>query len=213
MKIGILGSGNVGRDLGTGLRRHDHEVMIGSRNPESEVLVEWKRSTGGTTGSSADAAAFGDLVMVATSFDGTEAALRMAGPERLAGKIVVDLTNPLDFSTGAPRLSVSGNDSAGESVQRWLPDAHVVKALNSINSGSMIDPSFPGGPPTMCIAGNDEDSRLAVAELLESVGWDVADLGSIESARYIEGLAMCWIVLAGRLGGAKHAFKLLRTDG
>lgn len=211
MNIGILGSGTVGRELGAGLLRHGHDVMIGSRTPESEELLAWQEASGGTTGSNAEAVAHGQLVVVATQFSGAKNAIDLAGPDRFAGKVVIDVTNPLDFSGGSPpRLSVGMNDSAGESIQRWIPASRVVKALNIVNARFMVDPDFPGGPPTMFIAGNDEAARATVAGLLESLGWEVADLGPIEAARYIEGLAMCWIWYGFATNTWDHAFKLLR---
>lgn len=211
MKIGILGSGDVGRALGSGLARHGHEVMIGSREPDKDTLVAWRQESGGVSGSPGDTAAFGDWVILATQFSGAQSAIRMAGPERLAGKIVIDVTNPLDFSAGSPpHVSTGPDDSAGESVQRWLPESRVVKAFNIVNARFMVDPDFPDGPPTMFIAGNDSAARAAVTGLLEEIGWDVADLGGIEAARYIEGLAMCWIWYGFATGTWDHAFRLLK---
>src|SRR4051794_19879257 len=135
MKIGILGTGDVGRALGTGFVKHGHEVKIGSREAGNDKAETWRQATGkdreiASTGTFAEAAAFGDLVVVATLWTGTENALRLAGPENFRGKTVIDTVNPLDFSAGVPRLAVSGSgsSSAGEEVQKWLPGAHVVKA-------------------------------------------------------------------------------------
>lgn len=211
MKIGILGSGDVGRALGSGLIRHGHEIMIGSREPERENLVAWREESGGSTGSPADAAAFGEWAIIATQFDGAHSAIELAGPDRLAGKIVIDVTNPLDFADGPPpHLSTAAGDSAGEQIQRWLPSSRVVKAFNIVNARFMVDPDFTDGPPTMFIAGNDGAARAAVTGLLEEIGWDVADLGPIKAARYIEGLAMCWIWYGFATGTWDHAFRLLR---
>jgi len=212
MKIGILGTGDVGRALGTGFVKHGHAVKIGSRQAGNEKAEKWRQETGekASTGTFADAAAFGDVIVVATLWTGTENALRLAGPENFKGKTVIDTVNPLDFSTGAPRLALGTTDSAGEQVQRWLPDAHVVKAFNIIGNAHMVDPQFPGGPPDMFIAGDDAGAKETVGGILKDFGWEVIDLGGIESSRYLEPMAMVWILHAFQLKKGNHAFKLLR---
>ena len=212
MKIGILGTGGVGQSLGRGFAGRGHDVMIGTRDPGAGKLDEWVAATGGrgSVGTFAEAAAFGELAVLATSWTGTENALRLAGAENLEGKVVIDVTNPLDFSTGAPRLSVGFSDSAGEQVQRQLPGARVVKAFNIITAGEMVDPDFPCGPPTMFLCGNDEGARHQVAGICTGFGWEVVDMGGIEGARLLEPLAMLWIVHGVRTGAWSHAFKLLR---
>jgi len=211
MKIGILGTGDVGRALGTGFVKHGHEVKIGSREAGNEKAEAWKQETGdkALTGTFADAAAFGEIVIVSTLWTGTENALRLAGHDNFKGKTVIDTINPLDFSTGAPRLAVSGT-SAGEEVQKWLPDAHVVKAFNIVGKAHMVDPQFPGGPPDMFIAGNDAGAKETVSGILRDFGWDVVDLGGIESSRYLESMAMVWILHYFQTKNGNHAFKFLR---
>jgi len=211
MKIGILGTGDVGRALGTGFVKHGHEVKIGSREAGNEKAEAWRQKTGdkASTGTFAEAAAFGDLVVVATLWTGTENALRLAGIDNFKGKTVIDTINPLDFSTGVPRLAVTGT-SAGEEVQKWLPGAHVVKAFNIVGNAHMVDPQFPGGPPDMFIAGNDAAAKARVTEILKGFGWNVIDSGKIESARYLEALAMLWIIYGFGTNTWNHAFKLLR---
>jgi len=211
MKIGILGTGDVGRALGTGFVKHGHEVKIGSREAGNEKAEAWKQETGdkALTGTFADAAAFGEIVIVSTLWTGTENALRLAGHDNFKGKTVIDTINPLDFSTGAPRLAVSGT-SAGEEVQKWLPDAHVVKAFNIVGKAHMVDPQFPGGPPDMFIAGNDAGAKETVSGILKDFGWDVVDLGGIESSRYLESMAMVWILHYFQTKNGNHAFKFLR---
>jgi predicted dinucleotide-binding enzyme len=212
MKIGILGTGDVGRALGTGFVKHGHEVRIGSRQAGNEKAEKWRQETGekASTGTFADAAAFGDLIVVSTLWTGTENALHLAGLENFKGKTVIDTINPLDFSSGAPRLALGTTDSAGEQVQRWLPDAHVVKAFNIIGNAHMVDPQFPGGPPDMLIAGNDAGAKETVTGILKDFGWAVIDLGGIESSRYLEPMAMVWILHAFQTKTGNHAFKLLR---
>jgi 8-hydroxy-5-deazaflavin:NADPH oxidoreductase len=212
MKIGVLGTGDVGRVLGAGFASHGHEVRIGTRDPEQQKVRDWVQKTGhgASAGTFADAARFAELVILATAWEGTESALKLANPANLAGKVVVDATNPLDFSGGAPKLAVGHTDSGGERVQRWAPGAKVVKAFNTVGNPHMVDPEFPGGPPDMFLCGNDVDAKRTVAGLLEDFGWSVVDLGGIEASRYLEPLAMVWILHFLRTGSGNHAFKLLR---
>ena len=212
MKIGILGTGVVGQSLGLGFTGRGHDVMIGSRDPGGGKLGDWLQKAGGrgSAGTFAEAAAFGELAVVATLWSGTENALRMAGAENLEGKVVIDVTNPLDFSAGAPRLALGFGDSGGEQVQRWLPGAKVVKAFNIITAGEMVDPDFPCGPPTMFICGNDEGAKHTVSGICTDFGWEVVDTGGIDGARLLEPLAMLWISHGIRSGAWSHAFKLLR---
>src|SRR5690348_10680123 len=123
MNIGVLGTGDVGRVLGSAFARLGHDVKIGSREPRSDKLRVWLEQTGpnATSGTFAEAAAFGEVVVLATLWSGTQSALGLAGPDQLSGKVVIDATNPLDFSQGAPRLALGHTDSGGEQVQRWLP--------------------------------------------------------------------------------------------
>jgi 8-hydroxy-5-deazaflavin:NADPH oxidoreductase len=213
MRIGVLGTGDVGRVLASGLIGLGHEVKIGSREPDSDKLKEWKTTNGAraSTGSFEDAAKFGELVMLATLWSGTESALRLAGPDSLKGKVVIDATNPLVFAENAPpSLALGWKDSGGEQVQRWLPGAHVVKAFNIVGNSHMVNPDFPCGPPTMFIAGNDASAKETVTGILRDFGWEVIDIGGIEGARLLEPMCILWVVYAMRNGSRDHAFKLLR---
>jgi len=214
MKIGILGSGDVGKALGSGFATLGHRVMMGTRDPTSEKVRLWVSKTGpnASAGTFAEAAAFAEVAVLATLRDGTESAIRLAGPQNLAGKVVVDTTNPLDFSGGPPpKLSIGHTDSAGERVQRWLPAARVVKAFNIVGNPHMFRPDFPGGPPDMFICGNDASAKETVAGICTTFGWpQPIDLGGIESARYLEALAMVWILTYFATRSGNHAFKLLR---
>jgi predicted dinucleotide-binding enzyme len=212
MRIGVLGSGDVGRVLATGFVKHGHQVMIGSRDPKQEKLQAWVKAAGptGSAGTFAEAAEFGEVAVLATAWSGTESALALAGPNPFDGKVVIDATNPLDFSQGAPpKLAVSGNDSAGEKVQCRLPGARVVKAFNIVGNQHMIHPDFPGGPPDMLICGDDDTAKGTVAGLLTAFGWHVIDLGGISSSRYLEAMAMVWILHFFKTGSGNHAFKML----
>jgi predicted dinucleotide-binding enzyme len=178
MKIGILGSGDVGQVLGAGFAGLGHEVLLGSRDPLQEKVRAWVEKTGRgvKAGTFAEAAAFGELAVLATVWEGTENALRLAGPERLVGKVVIDATNPLDFSSGMPpKLAVGHTTSGGEKVQGWLPAARVVKAFNTVGNPHMVKPQFPGGPPDMFICGNDARAKETVSGLLRAFGWSSID--------------------------------------
>lgn len=212
MRIGILGTGDVGRVLGAGFAAHGHQVMIGSRDPKQEKVQAWVKATGhaASAGTFAESAAFGEIAVLATSWEGTESAIALAGPRELDGKVVIDATNPLDFSRGMPpRLAVTGDDSAGETVQRRLPGARVVKAFNIVGNQHMVHPDFPGGPPDMFICGDDDAAKTTVAGLLTSFGWRVIDVGGIASSRYLEAMAMVWILQFFKTGSGNHAFKML----
>jgi predicted dinucleotide-binding enzyme len=201
MKIGILGTGVVGQTLGAGFVALGHDVKMGSREPGAHA----------SSGTFAEAAAFAELAVLATLWSGTESALRLARPENLAGKVVIDATNPLvPRSDGPPTLALGHTDSGGEQVQRWLPQARVVKAFNIVGNAHMVNPKFPGGPPDMFICGNDDRSKATVTTLLGSLGWPAIDLGGIEAARLLEPLCILWVAYGIRTGGWDHAFKLLR---
>jgi 8-hydroxy-5-deazaflavin:NADPH oxidoreductase len=213
MRVGILGTGDVGKALGKGFIAVGHEVKMGSRSAENEKAIAWAKEVGhkGSAGTFADAASFGDVIVLATLGVANESALRSAGPETCRGKVVIDATNPLDFGSGMPpKLAVSGNDSAGERVQRLLPDAHVVKAFNTVGNPFMFRPEFPGGPPDMFICGNNEEAKKKVAAILTDFGWGTVDVGGIESSRYLEAMCMVWVLSAIRTNNWNQAFKLLR---
>ncbi|HYA48545.1 MAG TPA: NAD(P)-binding domain-containing protein [Burkholderiales bacterium] len=213
MKVGILGSGGVGQDLGLGFIGLGHEVKMGSRRPDKPEIKAWLVKAGhkASAGSFGEAAAFGELAVLATAWSGVENALRLAGAENLAGKVVIDATNPLLFRPKAlPGLAVSGEDSAAERVQRWLPKARVVKAFNTVNHAHMVKPSFPGGPPDMFICGDDAAAKKLVAGICRDFGWGVIDMGGLEAARLLEPLALIYIRNAIRTENWDCAFKLLR---
>jgi 8-hydroxy-5-deazaflavin:NADPH oxidoreductase len=200
MRIGILGSGVVGQSLARGLARHGHEVRIGTRKDAVEDLP---------VGSPTEVVEGADLVFL--SVQGTAAVDVAAGVrEQLRGKVLVDTTNPLDSSSGAPGLFVGHTDSLGEQVQRAVPDAHVVKAYNTVGNTLFVDPDLPGGPPTMLIGGNSDDAKAMVTGLLEETGWDVVDLGGIEASRWLEPICIAWVLYGARTGTWDHAFRLLR---
>jgi predicted dinucleotide-binding enzyme len=213
MNVGILGTGDVARALGSGFAARGHVVKIGTRDPNGAKAKAAAQKIGSKASavSFAEAADFAEVAVLATLWKGTENAIRLAGPEHLAGKVVIDATNPLDFDTGVPpTLALGHTDSGGEQVQRWLPKARVVKAFNIVGNAFMVNPQFPGGPPDMFICGNDAAAKQTVTEICTAFGWPSSDLGGIEMSRYIEPLAMVWIVSGFRTNTWNHAFKLLR---
>ena len=213
MKVGILGSGVVGQALGKGFAALGHDVKIGTRKPEDDKLKLWIRETAGkgSVASPGEAAKFAEIAVLATAWSGTEHAIQLADPKHLAGKVVIDVTNPLKPTpNGPPTLGVGFTDSAGEQVQRLLPQSKVVKAFNTVGNAHMFKPQFPGGPPDMFIAGNDAGARQTVADICKAFGWGVIDLGPIENARYLEPIGMAWVVHGFRTNTWNHAWKLLR---
>jgi len=195
MKVGILGTGEVGQALAAGFKKYGHEVKLGHRDPKQPY---------------ADAARFGEVVLLCTPWSGTENAIQLTDPKNLAGKVVIDVTNPLKFAEGAPpQLAVGCTDSGGEQVQRWLPQSRVVKAFNVVGSTLMVDPKLPGGPPDMFIAGNDAAAKQAVTQICKQFGWPVVDIGGIEGSRLLEPLAMLWVVVGFKLNRWEQAWKLV----
>jgi predicted dinucleotide-binding enzyme len=213
VKVGVLGRGEVGRRLAGAFRDRGHDVMIGTRDSGNEELREWLAADGAgiASGSLADAAEFGELIVLALLGNAAEDAIAQAGAERFTGKVVIDAMNPLDFSQGMPPgLSISGQDSLGERVQRAIPDAKVVKAFNTIGSPYFADPQFSDGEPTMFIAGDDEDAKATVGEILQSFGWGApVDIGGIKGSRELEAVCILWVRIGFQRGAWDHGFKLL----
>jgi predicted dinucleotide-binding enzyme len=214
MRVGIIGSGDVGRALGRGFAAKGHDVMIGSRTPSSEPLSAWKAESGGrrSTGTFAQAARHGEVLVLAVHGVAAEAAIDLAGPSNLAGKLLIDATNPLDFSHGMPpALFTPPGDSLGERVQRRAPAAKVVKCFNIVPNSLMVDPNVPGGPPDMIICGNDPAAKEQLVGILRSFGWAGAiDIGGIEGARWTEALVPLWVRVCGALNNWNVAFKVLQ---
>ena len=213
MKAGILGTGEVGRTLGSALVTLDYEVKLGARDAANEAATAWAKEAGpsASNGTFADAARFGDIVVLATLGVANEAALTAAGVDTLAGKVLIDATNPLDFSKGMPPgLAIGHTDSGGEQVQRLVPAAWVVKAFNTVGSAHMFRPEFPGGPPDMFLCGNNASAKGTVSELLQRFGWNSIDIGGIEGSRYLEPMCLVWVLHGVHSGGWSHAFKMLR---
>ncbi len=211
MRIGIIGTGNVGSAVGTRWALAGHDVMFGARDAKSPKVQALVAAAGKSAraGTVAEAAAFGPVVVLATPFEAAESAIRQAGD--LGGKVVIDCTNPLRPDLSA--LSVGHTTSGGESVARWAKGARVVKALNTTGAGNMTDPRYPEAPATMFVCGGDAGAKATVSELVKALGFDVVDAGPLAQARLLEPLAMLWIWLAyqGRLG-PNIAFRLMRRS-
>lgn len=209
MKVGILGSGDVGKALAKGFKAEGYDVMIATRNTDSEKAETLKKDLAVEVGNFAETAAFGELIVLATGWSGTEQALQLAEQQNLEGKVVIDVTNPLKFGDNGPELVIGHTNSGGEQVQRWLPKSQVVKAFNIVNNADMYKPSFEQGEPTMLIAGNEDSAKRQVLGILEQFGWEAIDIGDITVARELESLCMLWVKYGRKYGTWHHAFKLL----
>ena len=212
-KIAVLGSGQVGQVLADGLIKHGHEVTRGSREPAK--LADWKAKAGAHahTGTFAEAAKWGESVLLAVKGDAASSVLDLAGPANLAGKLVMDATNPIAGKppeNGVIRFFTDLSESLMEKLQKKAPAAHFVKVFSCVGNAFMVNPKFPGGPPTMFICGNDKGAKAQVKTILDQFGWETADMGMAESARAIEPLCMLWCIPGMRDNSWTHAFKLLR---
>jgi len=187
--------------------------MIGSRDPAKPELREWLSGDGAgvEAGTFAQAAEHGELLVLAVLGNAAEEAIADAGRDNFSSKVVIDAMNPLDFSGGfPPKLSITGEDSLGERVQRALPDARVVKAFNTIGNPYFLDPEFSEGEPTMLIAGDDEGAKRTVGDVLADFGWsNTVDIGGIEGSRELEAICIVWVKIGGARGAWDHGFKLL----
>jgi len=215
MRIGVLGTGVVGRTLAGKLVELGHEVRMGSRQAGNENAVEWVQGAGegASEGSFADAAQFGELLINATGGRVSLDALEMAGAENLAGKVLVDVSNSLQFGDGPPVVGVAPDDSLGERIQAAFPDAKVVKALNTMNASLMVAPGSLDESTNVFVCGDDDGAKAAVIELLETFGWlsgDIVDLGDISAARGAELYVALWVRLMGALGTPSFNIRLVR---
>jgi len=212
-KIGVIGSGVVGQTLASGFVRHGFETMVGSREPGK--LKEWATKAGplAKTGTVQEAARFGDVVVLAVKGTAAEEVVRLAGPETLADKIVIDTTNPIADApptNGVIKFFTSLEESLLERLQRVAPKARFVKAFSCVGNSLMVNPGLPGGPPTMFICGNDAEAKKEVVEILTRFGWEIEDAGALEAARAIEPLCMLWCIPGFLKNDWVHALKMLR---
>jgi len=213
-KIGVIGSGDVGKVLANGFLKHGYRVMMGSRTPDK--ISDWKNQAGpdGKTGSFADAASFGEIVVLAVKGTVAERTLELIGAKNLEGKTVIDVTNPIADTppvNGVIKYFTSLDMSLLERLQAKCPKASFVKAFNSIGNAFMVNPEFKGGRPSMFICGNNEASRREVAEIVDLFGFDAEDMGKAEAARAIEPLCMLWCIPGMVRNEWAHAFKLLKV--
>lgn len=213
MRIGVLGSGVVGTTLAGGFLAHGHEVMIGSRDPGK--LQDWtRRNRGSRAGTPEETARFAEVGVLAVKGTAAAAMVRAAGPDHLAGKPLIDATNPIADAppvNGVFRFFTSLDDSLMERLQKEFPLIRFVKAFNSVGTARMVDPVYAQGRPTMFICGDDQPAKDLVARLLDQFGWDAEDMGGVESARAIEPLCMLWCIPGLRHNQWTHAFKLLKS--
>jgi predicted dinucleotide-binding enzyme len=211
MNVGVIGSGGVAQVLAGGFLKHGHAVTLGTRDVSK--LAEWSgKNPSAKVGSVAEAARFGEVIVLAVKGDAAAEALRSAGAENLAGKTVIDATNPIAEAppeNGVLKFFTSLDDSLMERLQRAFPAAHFVKAFNSVGNGHMVNPQFPAGRPTMFICGNDDKAKQTVRDILTQFGWETADMGKVESARAIEPLCMLWCARGFLQNKWDHAFGML----
>lgn len=214
MKIGILGSGIVGQVLAKAFSNEGYQVMLGTRNPDKEEVVKFKKDNAAiSTGTFDTTAAFGDLLVLATGGAVTLNAIDLAGAKNFSGKVIIDATNPISNEppvNGVLKFFTDYNSSLMEKIQQKISDAKVVKAFNSVGNAFMYKPDFNGIRPSMFICGNDDEAKKTVTELLETFGWETVDMGKAEAARAIEPLCILWCIPGIRNNEWMHAFKLLK---
>ena len=214
LKIGIIGSGPVGQTLAKAFSSEGHPVTLGTRDVTKPELLLWKEQNPTISISNfEEAAQFGDILVLATSGDITEKAIHLAGTANFSGKTVIDTTNPIKktaLDNGVLSFFTGPNQSLFEQLQELLPDAKLVKAFNSVGNALMYQPNFPGGKPTMFIAGNDEAAQELVTEILTAFGWETENMGKAAAARAIEPLAILWCLPGFTKNEWSHAFKLLK---
>lgn len=211
MKIGIIGSGNVGKTLASGFIKHSHTVTIGTR--DEAKLAEWAAGEAVTVGSFSDAAKAGDVLVLAVKGIHALEALRLAGVENLKGKTIIDATNPIDPDkapeNGVLRFTTNLDRSLMEDLQEAHPEANFVKAFNSIGSAHMVNPAFTE-KPSMFICGNNDDAKKTVSDILDQFGFEPEDMGGVEAARAIEPLCMLWCIPGFLRNEWSHVFRLMK---
>jgi predicted dinucleotide-binding enzyme len=216
MKVGILGSGDVAKSLAAGFVGAGHSVKLGTRTPSNAALATWAKGHGASAsvGTFAEtAAAFGELLVMATRGTIVTDVVKSAGAAHFDGKVLIDVTNPLVMAENSPpTLSVGHTSSAGEQLQAMLPKAKVVKAFNIVGNSLFVHPKLPGGPPDMFIAGNDAGAKETVGKVLKEFGWPAPiDIGGIVGARELESLCILWVKSAFAVKDFQVAFRLLRA--
>lgn len=215
MKAGILGSTKVAQSLANGFLALGHEVMLGSRQAGNPAASQWAKGAGAkaSAGTFEQAAGFGELVVLATLGTATPHAIEMAGPSRFDGKLVWDVTNPLEYREALPpKLLGAAGDSAGETHQRLLPKAKIVKVFNTVGNALFFRPQLEAGVRgDMFLCGDDADAKQRTAELVREFGWDPVDIGGIDASHYLEATCLVWIWNAMKNDAWNRAFKLVPT--
>ncbi len=215
LKIGILGSGAVGRVLASAFLNEGYDVMLGTRNTSKDEVVKWKNDhVNGKTGKFAEAAAFGELLVLCVEGDVVEEVIKQSGAENLSNKVVIDTTNPIAKEppvNGVLKYFTTPNESLMEKIQQLAPEAHIVKAFNSVGNLAMYKPDYGGIKPTMFICGNNNEAKESVTKILDAFGWETEDMGQAEAARAIEPLCMLWCIPGFVKNQWTHAFKLLKA--
>jgi predicted dinucleotide-binding enzyme len=213
MKVGVLGSGIVGQVLAGGLLKHGHHVMLGTRDPQKPDVQKWSQENPtAQVGTFQDTAKFADLAILATLGRVAENALELAGAGNLAGKTIIDATNPLADAPpvdGVLVFTTGPNESLGEKIQAKLPKSHVVKAFNSVGNIHMVNPHYEQGIPTMFLCGDNAEAKAQVSEIIGQFGWEPFDCGGIIASRALEPLCMLWCLPGLLRGQWNHAFKVL----
>ena len=211
-KIGVLGTGMVGQVLASGFLKHGHEVRIATRNPEK--VADWlEKNPRGAAGTHKDVSQWADIIVLATKGTAAEEAMRLCDSAALAGKTIIDATNPIADApptNGVLHYFTTLEESLMERLQKATPAAHFVKAFNSVGNAFMVNPDFGGIRPTMFICGNDAGAKKDVTAILEHFGWDAEDIGGVEGARAIEPLCILWCMPGFTRNQWTHAFKLLK---
>jgi len=212
-RVAVIGSGDVGKSLADGFLKYGHEVMRASRDPSK--LDDWKSASGkrAATGTFEEAARWGELVVLAVKGTAAESAVDLCGPQNLAGKIVIDATNPIAAEPPdhcVLKFFTSYADSLMERLQHRAPSAHFVKAFSCVGNALMVNPDFGGNKPSMFICGNDDAAKKQVTAILDEFGWETEDMGSMEAARAIEPLCILWCIPGFARNDWSHAFKLLK---
>ena len=214
MKVGIIGSGIVGRVLATAFLKEGHDAMLGTRNISKEDVIKWKsENKNGLLGSFQETAQFGEIIVLAVSGLVVEDAINLAGKEHFNHKVVIDATNPIATvppENGVLKFFTTLEESLMEKIQKQLPDAKVVKAFSCVGNALMYKPNFNGSIPTMFICGNDDPAKKTVTDILTSFGWETEDMGKVEAARVIEPLSILWCIPGFIRNQWTHAFKLLK---
>jgi 8-hydroxy-5-deazaflavin:NADPH oxidoreductase len=216
MKIGVIGSGQVGRTLATALLKEGHEIKLGTRDITNPAVIAWMaapENQGATVGNFQETASFGESIVLAVKGSKATAALDLSGLQNFTGKLVIDVTNPIADTppvNGVISFFTDPNESLMEIIQNTIPEARVVKAFNSVGSHLMYQPTFDDGRPTMFICGNDDDAKNMVRDILTSFGWDTEDMGKVEAARAIEPLCILWCIPGFLRNDWNHAFHMKR---